>query len=235
MSFAARARRLDESAEIVVFERDPYVSFANCGLPYYIAGEIQKRDDLLLHTPETLAASLKLDVRIGHEVVGIDRAAKTIQVRATDGTSDDRAVRRPVAEHRSRPHRPADRRTRPRGVKAASPRTAQRPRCRRDRAHWSMRAPAQPSSSGAGSSDSRWPKRSTHRGLSVTLVDLADQVMTPLDPEMARTVQSALTRAGVDVRLGVSATEITADHGRPVRRNRAGRTDRAGNRGPPGK
>ena len=71
MSAAARLRRLAEDAEIVVLERDDYVSFANCGLPYHIGGEIQKRSSLLLQTPKSLADSLALEVRTGHEVVGI--------------------------------------------------------------------------------------------------------------------------------------------------------------------
>jgi NADPH-dependent 2,4-dienoyl-CoA reductase/sulfur reductase-like enzyme len=69
MSFAARARRLAEDAQIVVLERDEFVSFANCGLPYHLAGEIPQRRSLLLHTPESLAAALNLDVRTGHEVI----------------------------------------------------------------------------------------------------------------------------------------------------------------------
>jgi NADPH-dependent 2,4-dienoyl-CoA reductase/sulfur reductase-like enzyme len=79
-STGARLRRLDESAEIVVLERDHYVSFANCGLPYHIGGEIPERDSLLLQTPESLAKSLALDVRTGHEVVRIDREAKEVDV-----------------------------------------------------------------------------------------------------------------------------------------------------------
>src|ERR1035441_4561208 len=81
MSFAARARRLAEDAEIVVLERDPYVSYANCGLPYHLGGEISDRDALLLHTPQSLAESLALDVRTGHEVLAIDPAGHTVAVR----------------------------------------------------------------------------------------------------------------------------------------------------------
>ena len=78
MSAAARLRRLDEHAEIVVLERGPDVSFANCGLPYHVGGEIADRSKLLLHTPESLRASLDLDVRMRHEVVSIDRDARTV-------------------------------------------------------------------------------------------------------------------------------------------------------------
>src|SRR5450759_625505 len=86
MSAAARARRLDEHAEIVVLEQGAYVSFANCGLPYHLSGEITGRDELLLHTPASLAASLNLDVRTGHRVTGIDRGAQKVTIAAEDGT-----------------------------------------------------------------------------------------------------------------------------------------------------
>ena len=80
-STGARLRRLDESAEIVVLERDRYVSFANCGLPYHIGGEIPDRESLLLQTPESLGKSLALDVRTEQDVIRIDRAAKLVEVR----------------------------------------------------------------------------------------------------------------------------------------------------------
>ena len=76
-SVAARARRLDETAEIIVFERGGYVSFANCGLPYHIGGVISDRSRLLLQTPESLRESLNIDVRIGSDVVALDATART--------------------------------------------------------------------------------------------------------------------------------------------------------------
>ena len=80
-STGARLRRLDESAEIVILERDHYVSFANCGLPYHIGGEIPERQSLLLQTPESLGKSLALDVRTGQDVLRIDRDADEVEVR----------------------------------------------------------------------------------------------------------------------------------------------------------
>ncbi|WP_407343755.1 FAD-dependent oxidoreductase [Pengzhenrongella phosphoraccumulans] len=84
MSIAARARRLDEFAEIVVFERGHHVSFANCGLPYHIGEVITERSRLMLQTPQSLSESLDLDVRIGVEVLSIDRVAKTVRARDVD-------------------------------------------------------------------------------------------------------------------------------------------------------
>ena len=91
MSAATRLRRLDEHAEIVVIERGQYVSYANCGLPYFVGGVIEDRDSLLLQTPESLAARFQLDVRVGSEATRIDSAAKTVRVRdvATGLESDE--------------------------------------------------------------------------------------------------------------------------------------------------
>src|SRR5665811_1401848 len=83
-STAARARRLDESAEIVVLERGHHVSFANCGLPYHVGEVIADRDRLLLQTPESLRESLNIDVRIATAVTSLDRKAKTVTVREVD-------------------------------------------------------------------------------------------------------------------------------------------------------
>jgi len=89
MLAAARARRLNEHASITLIERGPDVSFANCGLPYFIGGEIKQRDALAVQTPQTLKALLNLDVRTSTEVVAIDRAAKRIELRnLTSGTAE---------------------------------------------------------------------------------------------------------------------------------------------------
>ena len=83
-SAAARLRRLDENAEIIIFERGPYISFANCGLPYYIGQAIKERDDLLLMTPEQFNERFNVDVRINNEVVKIDRNKKLLEVKDLD-------------------------------------------------------------------------------------------------------------------------------------------------------
>lgn len=77
---AAKARRTDEAAEIIVFERGPYVSFANCGLPYYVGGDIPRRDDLLLMTPERFAAQHRIRIETHHEVTHIDRDDRRVEV-----------------------------------------------------------------------------------------------------------------------------------------------------------
>jgi NADPH-dependent 2,4-dienoyl-CoA reductase/sulfur reductase-like enzyme/rhodanese-related sulfurtransferase len=88
-SAATRARRVDESAEIVLFERGPYISFANCGLPYHIAGEIEDRSKLLIMTPEKMWARSRVQVHVNHEVLSIDRSGKTVRVRRGDGSEKE--------------------------------------------------------------------------------------------------------------------------------------------------
>lgn len=85
---AARIRRLDEDAEIVLLERGPYVSFANCGLPYHIGGDIEKRSKLLLQTPEGFFSRYRVNVRLSTEAVNIDRPAKKVLVRSTQPGAD---------------------------------------------------------------------------------------------------------------------------------------------------
>jgi len=80
-SAAARLRRLDESAEIILLEKGPYISFANCGLPYYLGGEIKEREELLLQTPESFYNRFKIDVRVLSEAVKIDRQRKVVHIK----------------------------------------------------------------------------------------------------------------------------------------------------------
>ena len=84
-SAAARLRRLDEQAEIIMFERGDYISFANCGLPYYIGGEIKKKSDLTLQTPQSFRSRFNVDVRVNSEVIGVDTDAKTATVKGPEG------------------------------------------------------------------------------------------------------------------------------------------------------
>ena len=78
---AARLRRLDENAEIIIFEKGKYISFANCGLPYHLSGTIPNREDLLLHTPESFKNRFNVDVRIENEVIKIERKEKKLIIK----------------------------------------------------------------------------------------------------------------------------------------------------------
>ena len=213
MSAAARARRLDEHAEIIVLEQGEYVSFANCGLPYHLSGEISQRDDLLLHTSESLAASLNLDVRTGHRVTGIDKAAQKVTIAAgvdTYALPYDALVLSPGATG-VRP--PIDGLDHP---AVHSLRTIPDVDALRERIEGLLasRGQSQPGPSavviGAGFIGLEAVEALTARGLQVHLVELADHVLPPLDAELAPLLAHELAANGVDLRLGVSAQAISA-------------------------
>jgi len=207
MSAAARARRLDESAEIIVLEKGAYVSFANCGLPYHVSGEIAAADSLLLHTPATLRASLNLDVRVNHEVTAIDREGKRVAVATPSGPTTiayDALVLSPGATAFTPPipgmNLPQV--TQLRTVDDATALAA--------RVGSAERAVVL----GAGFIGLEAAEALRERGLEVTLVELAPQVLPPLAPEMSALVERELVANGVTVRTGVAAQGVSElDHG----------------------
>ncbi len=211
MSAAARLRRLDEAAEIVVFERDDYVSFANCGLPYHIGGDIETREALLLQTPQSLSDSLNLDVRVGHEVTSIDRVAHTVTVRDLAGTSVTEAYDTLVLATGATPLRPA--------LEGIG-----HPRIRTLRNIPDMDAILEIIDGGVRSAvvvgggyiGLEMVEALHQRGIEVTLVESTDQVMTVLDREMAIHLEHHLINNGVRVLLSSRATGFSDDDGRVI-------------------
>ena len=215
-SVAARARRLDEFAEIIVFEKGDYVSFANCGLPYHIGEVITDRSRLLLQTPESLHESLDIDVRVGHEVVSIDRAAKTVTVRELASgreytESYDRLVLCPG--RRSGASAPA------RGRPAGRARAAQHPDMDEIKAQLDAALEAAASARnrtvhavviGAGYIGVEMAENLRHRGAAVTIVELSDQILPPLDKEVSIPVEQHLRSRGVDLNLSTAAAAFAA-------------------------
>jgi NADPH-dependent 2,4-dienoyl-CoA reductase/sulfur reductase-like enzyme/rhodanese-related sulfurtransferase len=215
MSAAARARRLDEHAEIVVLEQGDYVSFANCGLPYHLSGEIARRDDLLLHTPESLAASLNLDVRTGHRVTGIDRHSQKVTIQAGQDAyalAYDALVLSPGAVAVRPPIQGLDHPA-VHTLRTIPDVDALRERIEELLARRVESGQTQPPPSavvvGAGFIGLEAVEALSARGLGVHLVELAGQVLPPLDAELAPLLADELAAHGVDVRLGVSAQAIT--------------------------
>jgi NADPH-dependent 2,4-dienoyl-CoA reductase/sulfur reductase-like enzyme/rhodanese-related sulfurtransferase len=210
MSAAARSRRLSEGAEIVVIERTEHVSFANCGLPYHIGGEIEHREALLLQTPQTLAETLNLDVRIGHEVTAIDRARRTVEVtelqtgrRYTEAY--DRLVLCPGA-HPIRPPLPGIDHPRIHTLRNIEDMDA----IIRDLQAQARRAVV----IGGGYIGVEMAENLRHGGLEVDVVEMANQIMPPLDAEMARDLQYHLEYHGVRLRLGTAAAAFADANGR---------------------
>lgn len=218
MSAATRLRRNDEQARILVLERGGYVSFANCGLPYHVGDVISERSDLILQTPESLAARFRLDVRVRHEVVGIDRMRRTVRVRdlrtgqmftepydelvlatgASPVVPDIPGIER---GHTLRSIEDLDRIVAALGTAAPAPGTPQP----------AAVPPRSAAVLGGGFIGLELAENLTRRGIDVTVVELADQVLTPLDAEMAGPVAEHLRRNGVDVRTGVGAVRIEPD------------------------
>ena len=204
MSAATRLRRLDESAEIVVLERSGHVSFANCGLPYYVGGVITDRRSLLLQTPASLKARFGLDVRVNSEVVAIDRAAKTVTIADLAAGSQytesyDALILAPGAAPFVPPIPGAERALSLRNVEdvdamAAAVNTDGRPRTA--------------VIMGGGFIGVELAENLVHKGFEVTIVELADQLLAPLDVEMAALVEKKLVANGVRVLTGASVTAI---------------------------
>lgn len=202
MSCAARARRLDEHAQITVLERGDHVSFANCGLPYYVGGEIDDRNVLLVQTPASLRASLALDVRIRHEVTGIDAQRRRVTVvsdRGEEHLGYDALVLAPGGAA-VRPPVPGLDSPRVSTLRTVADATALRTAVD-DGARGAVVL-------GGGFIGVEAAEVLARRGLDTTLVELGDHVLPPLDTETAVPVGAELARLGVDVRTGVAATEI---------------------------
>ena len=203
MSAATRLRRLDESAEIIVIERSGYVSYANCGLPYFVGGVIEDEDDLLLQTPESLHERFRLDVRVLSEVVSVDADQRIVSVRSvsTDEAYDlsyDYLILSPGATPVVPPLP---------GIERALPlRTVEDVEALAGRVDTSPRSAVV---IGGGFIGIELAENLRHRDIPVTLVEASSQVMAPLDPEMASMVTDELERHGVRVLLNSSVAEVT--------------------------
>lgn len=196
---AARLRRLDETAEIVVFERSGFVSYANCGLPYYIGGVIEDQEELTLQTPESFYERFRVQMKVHHEVTAIDRSAKTVTVRnlATGEVfqeSYDKLLLAPGA----RPTQPAlpgvglDRLFTLRTVEDTL----------RIRRFVDTQHPKSVVLAGGGFIGLELAENLRERGLDVTIVQRPKQLMTPFDADMAALIHREVRAHGVRLALG---------------------------------
>jgi len=210
-SAAARARRMNENAKIIIFERDSYVSFANCGLPYYLGGEIQDRDELLVAKPSLFLKRFRIEVRTRNEVVSIDRAAKTISVVDLDADrtyteSYDKLVLAPGADPIVPPIP---------GVDAAGVFTL------RNLEDTDRIAEAMPHASravvvGGGYVGLETAEQFRRKGLEVALVELQPQVMPFFDREMVEPLHRQLEYHGVRLELGNGIAAIEEKDGTAI-------------------
>jgi NADPH-dependent 2,4-dienoyl-CoA reductase/sulfur reductase-like enzyme/rhodanese-related sulfurtransferase len=207
-SCAARARRMSEAAEIIIFDRGPYVSFANCGLPYYVGDVIKKEENLLIATPELFRKRFNIEVRLLSEVIDIDSAKQSIQVRDLTtgdqyGESYDVLVLSPGAVP-IRPNLP--------GIDLEgifSLRTIPDSRMIRD---WISRYQARHALVvGGGYIGMEMTENLRKRDMKVTVVEKLDQVMPVLDPEMMAPIHQMLVKKGIDLRLNCGVTRFDKD------------------------
>jgi NADPH-dependent 2,4-dienoyl-CoA reductase/sulfur reductase-like enzyme/rhodanese-related sulfurtransferase len=205
MSAATRLRRLDNNADIVVIERSGHVSYANCGLAYFMGGVIEDESSLLLQTPTSLHDRFRLDVRVTSEAIAIDPTLKTVTVRnlssgETYQLSYDYVVLSPGASPIIPPVS---------GIERALPlRTVE------DVERMVEAVERTPSSAvviGGGFIGVEIAENLLRRGIATTIVEAAPQLLAPLDPEMAQRVVEEVRGHGVGVRLGDSVSSVTAN------------------------
>ncbi|EMF0081166.1 FAD-dependent oxidoreductase [Enterococcus hirae] len=206
MSAATRLRRLKEDAEIVVFEKGPYASFANCGLPYYLSGEISERENLLVQTPESLAARFQLDVRPNHEVTAVYPDEKKVEV-LSDGKKWQESYDVLLLSPGAKPVRPAI-------SGLAEAKNVYTVRNVPDIDMVMTALEEQPEKAvvvGAGFIGLEMAENLKKRGLAVSIVELAPHVLPSLDEEMAVHIQNELIKQGVHVQTKRSVTAF--EHG----------------------
>ncbi|EKO5177887.1 FAD-dependent oxidoreductase [Vibrio cholerae] len=204
-SAAARARRLSEDAEIIMFERGPYVSFANCGLPYHIGGDIKERSNLLLQTPESFLARFNVDVRTMNEVLRINRAVKTITVRnLLDQSEYDENYDFLLLSPGAGPVIPPIP-----GIQNPLTHSLRNiPDMDKIIQTLQMNKPEHATVVGGGFIGLEMMEAFHHLGIKVTLIEMADQVMTPVDREMAGFAHAEIRAKGIDLRLGAALKSV---------------------------
>ena len=202
MSAATRLRRLDDSSEIIVLERSGYVSYANCGLPYFIGGIIENEADLLLQTPDSLFDRFRLDVRIHSEALTINPLTKVIAVRNLETNQEyllnyDKLILSPGANPIVPPIPGIER--------ARTLRTVE------DVERITVLVANNPKHAvviGGGFIGLEVAENLVHRNISTTIIEASGQLLAPLDPEMAILVLNEVKNYGVEVRLNTSAVAI---------------------------
>jgi NADPH-dependent 2,4-dienoyl-CoA reductase/sulfur reductase-like enzyme/rhodanese-related sulfurtransferase len=206
-SCAARLRRNDEHARIIVLERGPHVSFANCGLPYYVSGIIANEEDLLLATPEFFKARFNIDVRTGHNVTGIDRTNKTVQITRMDGGQEQLSYDHLVLSPGALPLIPQLP-----GIDLPGIFSLRTVPDSNQIKQWVKRHDVRHAVVvGGGFIGLEVTENLHHLEIGVTLIQRDPQIMTTIDPEMVQPMTKAVRAAGIDLRLNTEVSRIDRD------------------------
>ena len=212
-STAARLRRMDEQHEIVLLEKGPHISYANCGLPYHLGKIIPERDWLLVMTPDDFRARFNVDVRVNHEVLAIDRAKKTVRVlNRISGTEREETYDKLVIATGALPvHLPLPGIDLPEVLHLWTLRDM-------DRIAKKLDAGAQKAIVvGGGFVGMELAESLRHRGLEVTLLEMGRQLLPTMDVEMSSLLAEELRMAGIVVELGAAVTAFAANNGGGVK------------------
>ncbi len=211
MSAAARLRRLDEKSQITVIERGGYVSFANCGLPYYIGGEITERQNLLLQTPDSFRARFNVNVKVNCEAVSIDRKNKEVKIRSTVSKNEfiekyDKLILSPGAEP-IKPNIP--------GIESKKIFTLRNMEDT-DRIYSYIRenSPKKAVVVGGGYIGLETAENLKRRGIFTTVIEAMPQVMGILDFELAAVVHQHLKQKGIELYLGDAVKSFSEENNR---------------------
>lgn len=209
-STAARLRRLDETSEIIMFERGSYISYANCGLPYHIGNVIKERESLLLQTPEAMSKKYNVDVRVDSEVIKIDKENKTVEVKKTKtGETYTENYDVLVISTGSTPLKPPIE-----GINSPGIFTLWTvPDTDEIKKFISEKNPKNAVVIGGGFIGLEVAENLHHAGIKVTVAEAMDQVMAPIDYEMAQLVQENMVENGVELILGDGVSKFKNENG----------------------
>ena len=206
---AARIRRADENAEIVLVEKGKYISYANCGLPYYIGGVIKSRDKLFVQTPEAFSRRFNVDVRTRHEALSIDTERHEVSIRRADGTTYTETYDRLLLSPGAEPVRPPLEGIDTEGIFTL------RNVDDTDRIHSYLGTHRVRHAVvvGGGFIGLEMAENLHHAGAGVSIVEMADQVMAPVDFSIASHMHRHLMDKGVGLWLGRGVERFTSDNG----------------------
>lgn len=206
---AARIRRADENAEIVLVEKGKYISYANCGLPYYIGGVIKSRDKLFVQTPEAFSRRFNVDVRTRHEALSIDTERHEVSIRRADGTTYTETYDRLLLSPGAEPVRPPLKGIDTEGIFTL------RNVDDTDRIHSYLGTHRVRHAVvvGGGFIGLEMAENLYHAGAGVSIVEMADQVMAPVDFSIASHVHRHLMDKGVGLWLGRGVERFTSENG----------------------
>lgn len=207
---AARIRRNTEQAEIILFEKGEHISYANCGLPYYLGGVIEERERLFVQTPESFGKRFNIDVRVNSEVIGIDTIEKQVHIRTSDGREYNESYDKLLLSPGASPVRPPLPGIDSEGIFTLRNVTD----TDRIKSFMQQKEVKNAVIVGGGFIGLEMAENLHHRGIRVSIVEMGNQVMSPIDFSMASLVHKQLQEKGIQLFLGQTVESFTDNSGK---------------------